>query len=117
MADTRHFTLTEEHLTLLRAATITWYGDDRWGAPAVDQKRPYGNSGDWTAGIHELLGGAANVYDRDGSLPADLEERYWRLHRETEQALQILIRCGPTPGVYVASEYTDDWCREGDIIG
>lgn len=39
MSDDQVFTLTDEHLTLLRAAYIGWE-DCEFGAPAIDCKRP-----------------------------------------------------------------------------
>lgn len=37
------FALTDQHLTLLRSAYVRWE-DCEFGAPAIDYKRPYGNS-------------------------------------------------------------------------
>ena len=36
------FTVTDEHLKLLRRANVDW-DDCEFGAPAIDCKRPYGN--------------------------------------------------------------------------
>ena len=36
--------LTEQHITLLRNACVYWE-DCETGAPGIDPKRPYGNSG------------------------------------------------------------------------
>lgn len=45
------FELKQEHLTLLAAANWRWE-DCEAGAPSVDCKRPYGNSGD----VADILG-------------------------------------------------------------
>ena len=47
------FTVTDEHLKLLRGAYVGW-DDCEFGAPAIDCKRPYGNS-DVIADIAEIL--------------------------------------------------------------
>jgi hypothetical protein len=39
----RDFTVTDEHLRLLRHAYVSWF-DAEFGAPSIDPKRPYGNS-------------------------------------------------------------------------
>jgi Resolvase, N terminal domain len=43
IANPRHFAITDEHLRLLRRACVMWF-DAEFGAPAIDPKRPYGNS-------------------------------------------------------------------------
>ncbi len=40
----KEFTVTDDHLTLLQHMYIGWQ-DCEYGAPEVDPKRPYGNSG------------------------------------------------------------------------
>jgi hypothetical protein len=87
------FTLTEQHLKLLNHAYIRW-DDCETGAPAIDCKRPYGNSyveGD----VMEILYGAEAVKDwtNDGEdeLPDDKLAEAMQLHAETETALQIVL--------------------------
>lgn len=87
------FTLTEQHLTLLNHAYVRW-DDCETGAPAIDCKRPYGNSyveGD----VLEILYGQDVVEtwtaDNDGELPEDKVAEAMRLHAETETALQIVL--------------------------
>jgi hypothetical protein len=41
--DVREFTVTDEHLRLLRRAHVFW-DEAEFGAPSIDPKRPYGNS-------------------------------------------------------------------------
>lgn len=107
------FTLTEDHLALLKHAYVQW-DDAESGAPAIDPKRPYGNS-DVETDIAEILTGSSPLleedarWDREGdlvsvSLPdgrvltgSDLK----KLHRETADALQIVLCTGGfVPGTY-----------------
>jgi hypothetical protein len=38
------FTMTEDHLKLLRHAWVTWGEGEGYGAPGINPKKPYGNS-------------------------------------------------------------------------
>jgi hypothetical protein len=99
----KSFRLTEDHLRLLRKAVVSWDGCE-FGAPAIDCKRPYGNS-DVPRDIAEILGiDWAAVEDKT-------HERLRALHEETETALEIVLRTGSfRPGHYVTSSaYTRDW--------
>lgn len=99
------FTMTDEHVKLLRAMWVGWC-DDEFGAPEIVPKRPYGNSSVVTD-IHELLDPELTV-----RLDDDLEERYRELHLQTKTALQIVLRTGAfEPGVYEADPYRLDWRR------
>lgn len=108
------FTLRPEHVALLRAAYVSW-GYDEYGAPAIDPKRPYGNS-HVVRDIHEILH-PDEPWDDDHGLPAGLSpdewaarvEEYERLHRETETALQVVLRVGFEPGEYVSERYFSAW--------
>jgi len=40
----KQFELKQEHLTLLKKANVGWQ-DCEFGAPEINPKRPYGNSG------------------------------------------------------------------------
>lgn len=65
MMDKQRFTVTSEHLKLLRRANITW--DSReFSAPAIDCKRPYGNSSVYSD-IAEILG-IKPSNDEDGTV-------------------------------------------------
>lgn len=91
------FTLTEDHLTLLRHMYVQWQ-DCETGAPEVDPKRPYGNSS-VAPDIAEILGHAEgdDIYELD----EDVEDVLLALHYETETALQIVLVTGAfEPGVY-----------------
>jgi hypothetical protein len=100
------FEVTEDHLKLLRAAYVRW-DDCEFGAPAIDCKRPYGNS--------QVLDDIAEIiepeeYERRGTLSeeaiddymAEHEETFHRLHRETLTVLQIALSSGEfKAGTYV----------------
>ena len=104
------FTVSEDHLKLLRAAYIGW-DDCEFGAPAIDCKRPYGNSS-----VHldmaEILGLDGEV-DDDGEMPSELRARLTQLHQETQTVLQIILRTGRMEaGTYVkSSRWSVDWHR------
>lgn len=97
------FTLTENHIKLLRRCWVEW-DDCETGAPAINPKRPYGNS--YVAGdIHQTLTGR-----RSDDLSEDQEDQYLLLHRETETALQVILSTGSfTPGDYVCEKYSNKW--------
>lgn len=83
------FTVTADHLTLLRAAYLRW-DDCEFGAPAIDPKRPYGNS-DVIGDIAELLD--IDLEELDG-YEGDRSEELRDLHRETLTVLQLAIATG-----------------------
>jgi len=90
------FILTEDHLKLLKRMYVSW-SQCEFGAPEIDPKRPYGNS-DVPGDIHEILTGK---YPED-ELDEDLEDKYCKLHKETEVALQIVLRSGQfKTGTYI----------------
>ena len=81
-------TVTSEHLKLLQAMYLRWE-DCEYGAPAVDCKRPYGNS-DVEADILELLGENRNE-DYDDSFSRTQREYARRLHHEMLSVMQHLL--------------------------
>lgn len=105
------FTLTEDHIKLVRSFNIYWEETCYLGSPVVDPKRPYGNSSILND-IHELLTGETiGCIDSKRDVLNDREEtRYIKLHRETEIALQIVLRAGSfKPGLYQRDEYDTNW--------
>jgi hypothetical protein len=106
----RRFTLTEDHVKLLRRFYVGWQ-DCETGAPEIDPKRPYGNSS--VAGdIHEILTGESvgMVDSKRDELTDDETERYMALHKETETALQIVLVTGKfLPGTYECDQYRRNW--------
>lgn len=111
MQDQR-FTLTEDHLKLIRRMNVGYNRDTEFGAPEIDPKRPYGNS-DVYGDIHEILTGEEWDEDVKGGIIEDdsaLAERYLALHEETAEALQVILSTGSFElGDYVASAYSARW--------
>lgn len=101
------FEVTAEHVKLLRAANVGWE-DCEFGAPAIDCKRPYGNSS-----VYQDI---AEILDID---PADPREEEFSneqialmdtVHKGTQTALQIFLATGEMKaGRYVAPKYSNDW--------
>lgn len=105
----RRFTLTADHITLLRCAYVRWE-DCETGAPAIDCKRPYGNS--WVEmDIARKLGWDVFLDQfEEPYLSKDQADRATELHRETETALQVILAKGTFQmGTYVADDYRDNW--------
>jgi len=105
------FTVTDEHLRLLRRAHVFW-DEAEFGAPSIDPKRPYGNSNVY-ADIGEILDVPYSEWDDEelGSLP-DARWRFVRLHVETAIALQIALSTGEfRAGRYVRYDEMLSTCR------
>lgn len=100
------FTLTEDHLKLLQNMYVGWSCSE-FGAPEIDPKRPYGNS-DVIGDIHEILTGTYSSWE---DIPEELKEKYNKLHKETETALEIILHTRSfVPGRYRKSKpYGRDW--------
>lgn len=97
------FEVTAQHLTLLRAAYVSW-NDDEFGAPSIDPKRPYGN-GDVYRDMAELLDYPNWEADDREYSPLERDELA-RLHKETATVLQIILATGEMrPGRYRAEPY------------
>jgi hypothetical protein len=96
------FEVTEEHVTLLRHAYVGWEGCE-FGAPAINCKRPYGNS-DVITDIAKLLHPEFSEM-REGAQMDWLEDNAVRLravHETTQTALQIFLVTGHMkPGRYI----------------
>lgn len=103
--DKDYFEVTEHHIKLLRRANVSW-GSDEYGAPAIDGKRPYGNS-DVFGDIAEILG----IKPGDGKeFTPKQESEMDFIHRGTETALQIFLATGEMKaGHYEARKYTNEW--------
>ncbi len=101
------FTVTEDHLKLLRRAYVTWNAEPPGiSAPGIDAKRPYGNSNEWRD-MAEILG-VPGWGDEDLSPRAEWERRFAQLHVETAIVLQIALATGE----FRTGRYTR---AEGDI--
>lgn len=109
------FELTEEHLALLGRAYVRWE-DCETGAPAIDCKRPYGNS--YVAGdVAEILGW--EIADSEDGLTSEQEDRALALHGETLTALQIILTARDfRPGVYLKRDQYDarSWYFVGGAV-
>lgn len=104
------FTLTDAHVKLLQRAFVRW-DDCEYGAPAIDPKRPYGNS-DVEHDIAEILGWEIQTDEDDDRFLTRLQvETAEIFHRETETALQIVLRTGSMAvGTYRRSKsWRTDW--------
>lgn len=109
------FTVTDEHLRLLRRAYVSW-DEIEFGAPGIDPKRPYGNS-DVYGDIAEILGLVDGQWQdevEEGWPPPELEWRFLRLHVETAIALQIGLATGEfRAGRYALGDGRDNnWKRD-----
>lgn len=108
------FTVTEDHLKLLRHVHLYWDYGEGYGAPAIDPKRPYGNS-DVERDIAEILDAPDSDWELlDGEVPhptPDARERFTRLHVETMLVLHVTLAAGEfRPGRYIRDEVIG-WIR------
>jgi hypothetical protein len=127
------FTIKPEHLKLLENMYVDW-DDAEFGAPAINPKRPYGNSDvvqdmieilglkELKEGIYEfeldgrkwLLKGEDkfNLY-LEGKDEEELVDILCMLHKETQKALQICLTLQAFEiGTFRRHEYKDDWLKD-----
>lgn len=109
----KEFELKEEHLKLLREAYVRWDSCE-YGAPAIDSKRPFGNSGRHTILLEmaEILGiPTFKDYEGNDSITQEQAEYLEVLWRDTDKALQIvLLNLKEIPlEKYVADNYSKNW--------
>lgn len=98
------FTITEDHLKLLRKMNVEW-GGDGWGSPRISSKRPYGNS-DIEENIHFILTGGKLADVDSKSEESRLRKVYEKLHFDSETVLHICLSLGTfETGDYVYSAY------------
>ena len=108
-----HFTVTEDHLKLIRRMYIGYNEGCEFGAPEVNPKRPYGNSS-----VYQDIGEILEIEpNSDGEFTDAEYDRFLTLHKETATALQIALRTGQfKTGDYVCEQYTENWSAvEGDL--
>jgi hypothetical protein len=98
------FTLTEDHIKLVRRMYVDFDDGGYDGAPAVNLKRPYGNS-DVIGDVHEILYDQPFPEDEnDDERNEELVSKLIAIHQQTATALQIVLCTGSfVPGVYVRS--------------
>lgn len=107
MNERQEFTVTEQHVKLLKRAYVSWE-DCEFGAPSIDCKRPYGNS-DVIGDMIEILG-IEDAIDPEGDRNGALERDLKALHLETKTALQIALNTGSLkPGSYTSPKYESNW--------
>jgi len=102
------FNVKEQHLKLLKRMYVSWW-DCEFGAPAIDPKRPYGNS-DVVVDIAEILDydiNDENGYPCDRKLE-EYEEELYKFHQEMRTVLQILLNnIYIEEGIYIRENYGD----------
>ena len=101
------FTITSNHILLLKRMYISW-DDCEFGAPCVNPKRPYGNS-DVLVDIAETIG---VKFDNEADDPFSQEDEDLmnKIHKEMKTVLQIGVRLGYfKEGVYEAEQYAENW--------
>lgn len=110
MTGTRKFTLTANHVALLRRAYVSWCPIE-YGAPTIEPKRPFGSSG--SANIERdicaTLGWEMAGDDGDGPCYSSKQREAARTtYQELETALQVVLCTGSfTPGTYRESRQYD----------
>lgn len=101
------FTITSEHLKLIRRMNVGWQ-DCETGAPEIDPKRPYGNSS-VDCDVAEILGLDID-WDRDDVISDQTREYCEMLHKQTEDALQIVLATGKFEvGTFEREDYSSNW--------
>ena len=95
------FEIREEHLKLLKRMHVT-YWDCEYGSPAIDPKRPYGNS-DVEEDIAEILDWSIH----ENGLVFTQRVKAQKIHKEMKTVLQIcLSTLSFKEGIYsTTSEY------------
>ena len=136
LSQATEFTVTEDHLKLLRhTGSVYWDPGEGFGAPAINPKKPYGNTAvpqdvakileapdsdwekapddDWEWDEEEAFPPGAGEGFR--VLRAEAEDRFLRLHVEAGMALKIALATGEfRPGRYTRTNaWSNDWMRHG----
>ena len=106
------FNLTQKHLDLLKNMQVNWDSTET-GAPAIDPKRPYGNS-DVANDVGNILGYKPRGFEGD---PEEYSlkqcDKFLRIHRETQTALQIVLQTGDfKKGTYKREDSWSNWVKD-----
>ena len=106
----KKFEITEDHIKLLQKAYFGWENCE-FGAPAIDCKRPYGNS-DVLGDIAEILGWKLEEDDYGyKELSEDQRDKAEQLHYGLENVLQIGVQLLKFEvGTYI---YNKEWEKIG----
>ena len=111
------FTVTEDHLKLLRHIHLYWDYGEGYGAPAINPKRPYVDSY-VERSIAEILDAPDGdwEWDEEGEfldLTPEAREHFTRLHVETMIVLHVTLAAGELrPGRYIRDDVIG-WVRVG----
>ncbi len=120
LRELREFTVTEDHLKLLRRVYVdNWDPGEGYGAVGINPKKPYGNSY-----VERDIAVIVDAPDEDwlyenghkAYVTDEAAERFTRLHVEAMVALQIVLATGEfRPGRYrLATRWGIDWQRDED---
>jgi hypothetical protein len=115
----REFTVTEDHLKLLRHLCdggLYWDPGEGYGVPWFNPKKPYGNS-EVPQDVARIVEAPDTDWESnewgDRGLRAEAEDRYLRLHVEAGIALKIALATGEfRPGHYTRTGGSNDWTRD-----
>ena len=109
MSKKKFFTVTDNHIKLAKMAKVSW-DECEFGAPGIDPKRPYGESGVLLS-IAEIIGLKLFINsDEEKQMSKEQVELCQQLHCEMETVLQILLsNCHLEAGKYEAEEYSSIW--------
>jgi len=115
------FEVREDHFKLLKICYVDWVNVE-YGAPGIDPKRPYGNSGHldilWeiadTLGVPHLGWDAVDGDDWDDSLcgfeTMEVRAHIEKTHRDLEHVVQIIFNTTSfVPGWYERESYGRPW--------
>lgn len=103
------FEIKKEHMMLLKNMYVEWDSCE-FGAPAVDPKRPYGNSNVY-GDIGEILGIEP---DENGEFTDEQYDYMLKLHKELETVLQIIVvnlHESDYTGFWECDDYSINWHR------
>jgi hypothetical protein len=119
------FEVVPKHIELLKRLNIFWRYSPHdspldetvtWltGAPSVNTKRPYGNSG-IAADVAEIIGVPQPDWDAGETWTEEQMTRFRVLHRSMAIVLEIACQCnGIAPGMYV-TKWLGYWMRLDDL--
>jgi hypothetical protein len=114
--DKKYFELKEEHIKLLSKVYVKWINCE-FGAPAIDYKRPYGNSD-----VYNDIAKILNIKP-DGNTEDDYQEfseeqlhYMYNLHKEIEYTLEIILHTQSfETGFYQSDKYSNNWTKVKSI--
>lgn len=111
----RRFELTADHLKLLRNANWFW-SNVEYGAPAMNDKRPYSNS-DVTGDINDLL--RWGIFpDPDKGYPTQIRELAKKIHMQLLLAIEVIFQSQSFEiGWYVQVDNCHFWKKEQTTDG